>query len=382
MGILGATMFIVGTCIGAGFVSGAELVRFFKTDGFLFPVIVSCLAFFCFLVLFLSLGKKYDGYEGATNVLFHKGAPAVRVAVVFLAFIPCAGFLAGFDALLPQYKPLLSVAGILLVSLFLEKGMKGIGVLNGVLVPVLIVFILWKGNGVAALSRFRGSGAGGYLGGVMYASMNAFLAMPVLMDAGKEMKHPKLSSALAAAIIGTCALFVLGAIVHAGVNVKEEEIPFLAVMRGNVFFYVASALAIATSLASALYPLFSVCNRFQKGKKIAARICVLLTAFLLSRLGLKGIVEYLYPVLGILGFFLLIFCIFHEYLFKEHNEKVHDCRQQTEQESGAHHKVELEHLAAVHDKVAEPRLGNDVFAHDRTDPRHADRHLQHRSKGG
>ncbi len=99
MGMIRATLFIVGTCIGAGFVSGAELVRFFGAEGFLTPVLLSSFAFYFLLVLALLLGKRYGGYQGATDALFKRFAPAVRIAVVLFSFIPCAGFIAGFDAI-------------------------------------------------------------------------------------------------------------------------------------------------------------------------------------------------------------------------------------------------------------------------------------------
>ncbi len=359
MGIIRATLFIVGTCIGAGFVSGAELVRFFGAGGFFLPVIVSSLAFYFLLVFALLLGKKYGGYESATNTLFKRFAPAVRILIALFSFIPCAGFIAGFDALLPNYKPLLSIVGLLSVSLFVGRGMKGVGILNAVLVPALIAFLFVFGDCAVAFRALMPVSAAGFWGGVVYAGMNAFLALPVLMDAGREMKRPCFSAALAACFIGACALFVLGAVAREGQGAIESEMPFLFVMRGNVLFYVAAALAIATSLCSSLYPLFSLCERLaekKKAAKYAARALVLLAAFAFSRLGLAGIVVYFYPILGIIGLFFSVFCVLHEYLFEEHDEEIHACRKKTKQKRRAHHKVELKHLPAVDDKITKPRL--------------------------
>lgn len=359
MGIFRATLFIVGTCIGAGFVSGAELVRFFGTEGFLFPVLASTLAFCFLLVLALLLGKKYGGYEKVTDALFKRFAPAVRMGIVLVSFIPCAGFIAGFDALLPTYKPLLSIVGLLAVSLFVGRGMKGVGILNAVLVPALIAFLFAFGDCITAFRAFVPVSANGFFGGIVYAGMNAFLALPILMDAGKDMKRPRLSAALAACFIGACALFVLGAVAREGQGAIGSEMPFLYVMKGNVLFYVAAALAIATSLCSSLYPLFSLCETLGKKKKAAkyaARALVLLAAFALSRLGLAGIVAYFYPILGIFGLFFSAFCVFHEYLFEQYNEEIHPRRQKAKQKRRAHHEVELKHLPAVDDQIPKPRL--------------------------
>lgn len=359
MGTFGAVLFIIGTCIGAGFVSGAELVRFFGAEGFFLPVLLSGVVFFGLLVQALLLGKRYGGYEGVTNALFKRFSPAVRVGITVISLIPCAGLTAGFDALMPSFKPFPSLIGLCLVSLFTAKGMKGVGLLNTVLVPALVCFLFYFGKLGAAFSAFVPTGASGFFGGVLYAGMNTFLALPVLMDAGKEMKRPKLSAALAAAFIGACALFVLGAVATAGEGAIGCEMPFLFVMRGNVLFYLAAALAVATSLASTLYPLFCFCNDIGKNRKLikyAASVFILLAAFALSRVGLSGIVCYFYPVLGILGLAFSAFCIFYENLFEKDHEKIHSRRQQTQQKRGAHHQVELEHLPAVDDKVPKSRF--------------------------
>lgn len=347
----------MGTCIGAGFVSGAELVRFFGADAFFLPVFLSSLVFCFLLVLSLTLGKRYGGYEGVTRALFGRFSLCVRIIILFVSLVPCAGFLAGFDALLPQYKPLLSVIGLVVVSLFVGKGMKGVGILNAVLVPALLLFIFCYGNLNQAFALFVPDKINGFFGGTLYAGMNTFLALPVLMDAGKDMKCPKLSAALAALFIGLCALFVLGAVSKCGEGAVRSDMPFLFVMRGNILFYVAAALAIATSLASVLYPLFSVCERAGgRVKKYAARLTVMLAAFLLSRVGFSSIIGYFYPILGILGLCFSVFCIFHEYFFKQHDEKVHTRRQHAQKKGRAHNEVELKHLPAVDDQITEPRL--------------------------
>ena len=56
MGIVRAAFFIVGTSIGAGFISGAELVRFFRGEQFLLPVILSSVLFSLLVFVFLRLG--------------------------------------------------------------------------------------------------------------------------------------------------------------------------------------------------------------------------------------------------------------------------------------------------------------------------------------
>ncbi len=383
MGIIGATFFIVGTSIGAGFISGAELVRFFPCERFLLPILISSAAFCAMCVVFLSAGRRYGGYKGAVNAFFGRAAPAVIALICFSGFVPCAGMLAGLDALLPDLKPLASIIGLLIAWVIAKNGAKGISVMNFVLVPALLFFVFFYGRGSLEFYYPFRAGFYGIGGGILYAGMNAFLAAPVLMEAGKSMKRVVPPSILASAVIAACAVCILGKIYREGAGAIGAEMPFLYAMRGNRIFYAASALAIMTSLTASVYPLFSACNGIRAGRaaKNAAKAGMLFAAFALSRLGLGGIVRYFYPVLGAFGLFLSAFGIFHDYFFQKHHKEIHSCGEQAENASRAHDEVELENLPAVNDKISEPRFGNDVFAHNRTDPCHADVNFQHRDKG-
>ena len=381
VGVIQSTLFIVGTSIGAGFLSGAELVSFFPTGGFFLPVIFSSALFCAACVLFLSLGKKYGGFTGAVGALFGRASKAMLIFVSLCSFIPCAGMLAGLDALFPQYRPLPALAGLLLVLCFLKKGMKGISLLNAVLVPFLLAFVLIFGCGNLSVVRFR-CGFTPFFGGALYAFMNAFLAIPVLLDAGKGMKRLFPPAFFASCILAFAALCILSSVHAAGEGALGAAMPFLYVMRGRRLFFVAASCAILTSLASAIYPPLRLCDGFRGKKKYAAKGIVLLAAFALSRFGLAGIVRFLYPVLGVFGMTVSALCILNEYFFEKHHEKIHSRGKQTENAGRAHYEVELKHLPAVYYEITEPGAGNDVFAHNRTDPSHSHVDFQHGNKRG
>ena len=354
MGLIKTALLIIGTSIGAGFLSGAELVRFFRCENFLPPVLLSSGVFFLLTSLFLLLGRRHGGYDGAVDDLFKRGAPAVNTTLSLLAFIPCAGMLAGLDALAPKLAPFLSLGGLVLVLVFLRKGMKGISALNAVLVPVLVGFVFFSACGGLAFTYPAQSRFSGW--GIVYAGLNAFLAAPVLMDAGKTAKKPILSSVLAAAIVALCAVCVLGVVTREGESALSAELPFLFAMRESKLFYAASALAILTSLGSSLYPLLRLAEGLKGRAKNAAKGMILLAAFAFSRFGLKGIVGIFYPLMGCLGLIFSLICVFDEYFFQKHDEEVHRRRKQAENTGRAHHKVKLKYLTAVHDEVSKPRL--------------------------
>ena len=145
-----AAFFLVGTTMGAGFLTGAELVRFFGGQGYLCAFALSCALYGGACAFFLRLGKKYGGFAGAMQALFRGAAKAVTCLLLAVSFVPCAGMLAGLDALFAQVRPLGSLLGLVVVLVFLSRGFKGIGLLNVLLVPLLLVFVLSSGTGAGA----------------------------------------------------------------------------------------------------------------------------------------------------------------------------------------------------------------------------------------
>lgn len=378
MNTLKVTLFLVGTSIGAGFITGAELVRFFS-DGYLPALFLSCLLYFCGCSFFLSLGRKYGGYGGAMRALFGAGAPVAEGMLLLIAFVPCAGMLAALDALIPSARPFASLAGLFVILCFSVHGTKGIALLNAVLVPLLLAFVFIYGRGEPV--RSEPMSASGAVNAVLYTGMNLIFALPAFCEMGREARRPVCSSAIAVLLVFSGAVCILSAVFRAGGDVAEAEMPFLSAVRGHRVFFGAVACAVLTSLASSMFPLLAACGKFHGAKKYAAGAVVLLAAFLLSGLGLSGVVRVLYPAVGMLGVFFSALCVLDEYLFKKYHQKIHARRQYAQDKGRAHHKVEFEHLPAVYDEVSQPRARYDIFSHDRPDPRHADVDLEHGNDG-
>ena len=121
---------LVGTVVGAGFISGAELVRFFPAVGF-FPCLVLAAGLFslCFFALFC-LGAKYGGYGGMLTALFGRAAPAVRLFVYACSLVLCASMLAGLDAAFAEgfgvrsVIPFAALAALPLLFFLSRRGVK------------------------------------------------------------------------------------------------------------------------------------------------------------------------------------------------------------------------------------------------------------------
>ena len=313
-----AAFVVIGSVVGAGFISGGELVRFFPTSGFLPYAYSAGIVFFAYFALLLACGKRYGGFDGVLRAVFKKFAPFVRVVFGVCCFVICATMLAGIDSVfwesfgIPKSIPVISAVVLVCVFLICRKGIGGIGKVNLILVPVILAFIA-----IFAL-RERGAeygfsvadGAKGLAKALLYAGMNCFLAAPILCDLGKQ--APALPVALgSAAIIIACAVLILGMICKEGANALGADMPLLYVVgkRGAALgkgFSIVCLFGIVTTLFSAYYPLHTAAEGMKRGELFRISVCV--GALALARIGLKGIIDTVYPVLGAVGLAFGIAC--------------------------------------------------------------------------
>ena len=289
----------VGTVIGAGFVSGRELLQFFGC--FRLPDL--CFAgalFFGGFFLFLKLGGKFGGFEGALAGVFGKFAPAVKGILLFGSFVSCAGMLSAADALLPKAAPFLSLVFLALSCAVSERGISGIGKVSLFFVPVLLlsVFALILSEG--ALSRpdpsaFSAPSAASVF---LYAGMNVFLSMPVLCELGARCEGRAAPLSAGAALIITAAAGLVLSAVCSDKNSHPCDLPLAYILNGEKLFFPLAGGGMLLSLMSAFYPLYVPAGKKWGGAGKAALAAAVL---LCSLIPFGKIVARVYPALGAAG---------------------------------------------------------------------------------
>lgn len=327
---------LIGTVVGAGFVSGAELVRFFPTENFLPCAFLAALLIFLGFALLFYCGKKYGGFEGTLCLVFKNFAPAVRWIVLAASLMTSAGMLAGLDSVMlegfgvPKSVPLLSLGVLIAVYFLSEKGTAAIGWVNLCLVPAILVF-------VASLAFRRVDFSYAFYPArepfaavclvIAYAGMNVFLAAPVVCDLGAKYGGGTVAAAGASLVIGASIVIILANIFAAGANAIGADMPLLAVMGAQSvmgkIFAIVSAFGIVTTLFSSWYPLHARAKRCRHAR--SARVLLCAAAFLLSRFGLKNIVGFAYPLLGLCGILFLGACAL-KCFFPKKNSPMHSAK--------------------------------------------------------
>ena len=383
----GLAFSLFGAVVGAGFMTGAELVRFFPLcAAFAHAAVAAGLFAACFLLLF-DAGRKCGGFEGALRCC-GRAAPVFRALLHFASFITCAAMLAGLDGAvrtgfgLRYALPVAALCALPAMFFVARRGMRGVAALSAALVPVMAaVFAARAGDIPAGFAPSSPQDAFTSLTGVcLYAAMNCFLAAPLACDAGRE-GAGRGGCIAAAALIGFCIAAALGAVARAGT--AGEEMPFLAAGGGGPAA-VACICAVLTTLFSSFYPLARAAEQYsaekegkgrhkkrkeehaagaERGTKesralpvreraaaVQAGLCA--GAFLLSLCGLSGLVRAVYPLIGMAGaaFFILLAARrlpsllppsspAQQQLFRQRHQGVHARGQQAEDGGRRHHQV-------------------------------------------
>lgn len=383
----GLAFSLFGAVVGAGFMTGAELVRFFPLcAAFAHAAVAAGLFAACFLLLF-DAGRKCGGFEGALRCC-GCAAPVFRALLHFASFITCAAMLAGLDGAvrtgfgLRYALPVAALCALPAMFFVARRGMRGVAALSAALVPVMAaVFAARAGDIPAGFTPSSPQSAFTSLTGVcLYAAMNCFLAAPLACDAGRE-GAGRGGCIAAAALVGFCIAAALGAVARAGT--AGEEMPFLAAGGGGLAA-VACICAVLTTLFSSFYPLARAAEQYsaekegkgrhkkrkeehaagaERGTKesralpvreraaaVQAGLCA--GAFLLSLCGFSGIVRAVYPLIGMAGaaFFILLAArrlpsllppssSAQQQLFRQRHQGVHARSQQAEDGRRRHHQV-------------------------------------------
>ena len=289
------TFLTVGAVVGAGFISGREIVAFFGTESFL-PFIIAS--------FFILSGFFYTAYSIRESARRKKDDLVFGYLAVASSFISACGVLAGLDFLFATFcscrYPVLSVSSLIVVSVVSVKGISGVEKFTLAAVPFIIIIVvrLILGRGEIDFSTgnidFFKSG----IKTVLYASMNFFVNFPAMRESakGKSQKARVFAAFLSSAIL--CFLAAIIAAAVKGGATQNTDAPLMFAVGVAPIFSIALFFALETSLFSAYYPAFSL---FTKKRKVIGGVLVGVSAFIISRIGVKGIIDGLYPIIGAFG---------------------------------------------------------------------------------
>lgn len=327
---------IIGTIIGAGFASGQEIYTFFNIYGLkgLIGIFVSCLlmGIIIYKTLKISMELKSKEYEKFVNsiipqrwqknkILIFTINNIINIFLLISFFIMISGFASYFfqEFNAPKIYGGVIIAILSVITFF--KDINGIVKINTYLIPILILLVILLGAkqincGKLDFYNVQTNNIKWILSGVLYASYNSIILIPILINMKDMVKNKKQIKQIS--IIVTTVMIILSTIIYLLIQtfIKEVsgiEIPivYIAGLLGNIYKYLYGfviLVAIFTSAISAGYSFLVNCSKSKKGYTYLA-IIICIASVLVSKLSFSGLINLLYPIFGYLGIIQIIFIL-------------------------------------------------------------------------
>ena len=325
---------IIGALIGAGFASGQEIYLFFFSYGKkgILGIIVSSilLGIIIYKTIVIIKEKQITTYkEFLENIIpekIRKEKILEIINTIINTFILITFYImiAGFGGYLAETIEIPQIIGSSILAIIciiiMSKETKGIVKVSEAIVPILILFIIIIGiytlsstniiNKINEMEIVKGSNW--LVSGVIYASYNSILLIPVLISINKIITKKEISKT---AIIITLTTFILAisifiSMLKIDVNIRKLEMPVSYVINTQlpklkIAYGIVILTSILTTAISLIAGLMQNVKKQNNKKIILYLICI--SSIPISQIGFSALIKLLYPIFGYIGILQIIF---------------------------------------------------------------------------
>lgn len=303
---------IIGTTIGAGFVSGKEISNFLNVYGnfaYVMAILMGVVYFFTLKLFF----------KTSTDDPFKNSKP-LNYLIAFTQFVSLTAMIAGLNSVFTNYFGLgwlfYVVCGICFIIILC--GLKGLTNTNLLLMPILLAFILFVGiygtfsNTNFAIETINPSPfkVATYI--LLYIGLDLFSCYPIcnMLGGSTSKKERNIISLIVAITITVCLTCYLVSTMEKGTDFSYFDMPILNYTIAHfdylyLFACIVITIGIFTTLLSNGFVLHDITKKFYPSYSFVIFLALFCGAYGLSFLGFSLIVEYLYPALGVVGLILV-----------------------------------------------------------------------------
>ncbi len=312
MKMLEITLLFLGSVIGAGFATGAEIITFFGKLNLPVWCIACLVGLTMFAIITLEIVLYYPKINTQQNFKpsqkknwFNQITNLCSILIYFALF---TAMTAAVTAITNSVLALISLILSLVIVLF---GFDKLSKLNTFLVLIIIVLIVttalpWIGKVRYTVNTHNWLHfPHGIISAFLYAGLNCFMFPELIKAAGRKQSKKTL---FGAAILSVGILTILVGLILMTIQKAQTttaSIPLLAAAP-NAITITIIFLAILTSQYTALFALTQRCRKSNElGSLKMIGICII--AFAISFCGFNEIINFVYPLIGAFTCFFLIF---------------------------------------------------------------------------
>ncbi|MGM9923262.1 MAG: hypothetical protein ACI35R_03290 [Bacillus sp. (in: firmicutes)] len=320
----------VGTVVGAGFATGREIVEFFTQYGFwgLLGILVAGYLFIALGTKTMLLAVKIGAgtYEEVNEYLFGKRwSPFINILFFIMLFGVTAVMLSGAGAVFEEQAGIPKMLGVAITAIValwvLHNGIKGLFIVNMLVVPSMILFSLLLftqviGDPLYMEHLFRTphemNGLKGIISPFLYSAFNLALAQAVLVPVAHEIKEPSIIRS--GGVLGGICLTLILLTSHLSLitlpNIAIYDIPSAELMKNVarplywIFIFVIYG-EIFTSLVGNVFGLEKQLKRYASLPSMLIFIVILLAAYTVSLIQYRTLLSVLYPLFGYISLLFL-----------------------------------------------------------------------------
>ena len=331
LGAFSIAFMYVGAVMGAAFASGREIWQFFGVFGNPGYIGIAVVAVIFVLLGFVTsrvtlildtndIGRVIVPFD---NRLIKKFTSYFLILTLYVAFMSLC---AAGGALFSQQFGLSHVAGsfavVCLVIITVIGGFGRVAAVSRIILPVLMMIVVFTSLAIiirnGGLPDAAGSCEASPLAGswgiaaALYLSYSSLVIIPIISTASlraKSKTHATAGSMLGGLFVGVLAFLLLSAILTDMEFSNSMDMPMLAYsgrlsVAANIVYLGVMMFAIYTSATINFYG-FSV-RCIKEPNRNLKIVVAAFSGFAISLVGFAKIIAYLFPVIGYLGFLVLI----------------------------------------------------------------------------
>ncbi|NMD72790.1 hypothetical protein HHO41_21445 [Bacillus sp. DNRA2] len=316
----------VGTVVGAGFATGREIVEFFTRFGFIGLIGIgisgSLLIYLGSKLLRMAATVGAHSYQEFNEYLFGRiFGRVINMLTLLMLLGVCAVMLSGAGAVFQEQLQLPKILGvvvtIILSLLVLVIGMKGLFVVNVVVVPMMISFsfiLMVKSVALPGFSEqlmmipFQADGWKAVVSPFSYAAFNLFLAQAVLVPVANEinddltLKWGGIIGGIALTSILICGHFSLIMLPQ----FESFEVPMAVIVKNiaAVFYWIYVMVIYGEIFTSVIGNVFGLERQLQNYVTLPSLVIIsgiFLSCYFVSLVDYGELLSYLYPLFGYLS---------------------------------------------------------------------------------